>query len=300
MADIELIGVPFDGFGRDGHQARAAEALRDAGLREAFAGHRLTVEDIELPEPTTARGPATGLLNEPALVAMAQILNDRVGAAVAADRFPFLYGGDCSTLLGTVTGLRDHVGDVGLVFVDGHEDTMPLDVSEDGEAANAEIGLLLGITGRLLSGALAAHLPALSREALVVLGPRDDEWRQRFNVGSVRDLGVFVAPLSEVAADPRDVGIRALSHLAQYSDRRWLHIDLDVLDPDEFAPQGVPEQDDEPGGLTWRQLTELVTLVVESKGCIGCSLAIYDPDLDHDGTGAAGIVEFARRIAAAL
>lgn len=37
-----------------------------------------------------------------------------------------------------------------LLFVDGHEDTMPLDVSEDGEAANTEIGLLLELTGRLL------------------------------------------------------------------------------------------------------------------------------------------------------
>ena len=58
-------------------------------------------------------------------------------------------------LFGIVTGLRDHVGDVGLVFIDGHEDTMPLDVSEDGEAANTEIGLLLGLTGRLLTGGSA-------------------------------------------------------------------------------------------------------------------------------------------------
>lgn len=36
-------------------------------------------------------------------------------------------GGDCSTLLGIVTGLRDHVGDVGLVFIDGHEDTKVAD-----------------------------------------------------------------------------------------------------------------------------------------------------------------------------
>jgi arginase len=32
MIDFEVIGVPFDGYGRAGNQARAAGALRAAGL----------------------------------------------------------------------------------------------------------------------------------------------------------------------------------------------------------------------------------------------------------------------------
>ena len=42
---------------------------------------------------------------------------------------------------------------------------MPLDVSEGGEAANTEIGLLLGLTGRLLTGPLGDRLPALAAVA---------------------------------------------------------------------------------------------------------------------------------------
>ena len=91
-----------------------------------------------------------------------------MSAAVKRGTFPVVYGGDCSSLLGTITGLRDNGAGFGLLFVDGHEDTMPLDVSEDGEAANAEIGLLLGITGRLLPGPLGRRLPALEQA-----GPRD-------------------------------------------------------------------------------------------------------------------------------
>jgi arginase len=216
---------------------------------------------------------------------------------VGAGRFPFVYGGDCSTLLGIVTGLRDHVGAVGLVFIDGHEDTMPLDVSEDGEAANTEIGLLLGLTGRLLTGELGDRLPALRPEQLVILGPRDDEWRRQFNVGTLADSRVWLAPLAEVADDPAGTGRQAIEQLSRHVDRWWLHIDLDVLDPVEFPAQGLPDVDDEPGGLTWDQLTDLVSaLFTGVASCVGGSLAIYDPEQDPDGAEAAQIVAFIRNV----
>jgi arginase len=295
MADIELIGVPFDGYGRRGNQAIAARVLREAGLADAFDHHHVIAHDLELPEPDPTRGASTGLINEAALLAMTDALNARVGQAVTAGRFPVVYGGDCSSLFGIVTGLRDHVGDVGLVFIDGHEDTTPLDVSEDGEAANTEIGLLLGLTGRLLSGDLGDRLPALRLEQLTVLGPRDDAWRQRFNVGTLAERGVWVAPLAEVADDPTGVGRAAIAELAEHVDRWWLHIDLDVLDPVVFGAQGLPDVEDEPGGLTWDQLTDVVVSLFGSAAhCVGASMAIYDPDQDHDRADAEKIVGFVR------
>lgn len=292
--------MPFDGYGRPGNQARAASALRDAGLLDAFEHHHVVGhDDLDLPPGDPARGASTGLINERALLAMTDALNERVGSAVTEGRLPIVYGGDCATLLGIVTGLRDHVGEVGLVFIDGHEDTMPLDVSEDGEAANTELGLLLGLTGRMLTGELGDRLPALRRDRLVVLGPRDDAWRQRFNVGTLADCGVWVAPLAEVADDPSGAGRRAIEQLSGQVGRWWLHIDLDVLDPVVFPAQGLPEFPDEPGGLTWDQLTDLVmALFTTPASCIGGSIAIYDPDQDPKHTDAAQIVAFVRNVVA--
>ncbi len=294
ITDVQLIGVPFDGYGRPGNHARAPAALRAAGLSEVFA-KVVADDDISLPAPEFERGP-NGLVNEAAVVAMTDALNEKVGASVGAGRFPLVFGGDCSMLLGIVTSLRDQVGDVGLVFVDGHEDTMPLDVSEDGEAANAEIGLLLGLTGRLLRGPLANRLPALDKEDLAVIGVRDEQWRKQFNVGTLADYGVWLSPLPEAADDPARVGRRAISALNTSVQRWWLHIDLDVLDPLEFPAQGLPDIADEPGGLTWTQLTDLASSMMNAGGCVGASLAIYDPDQDTDGRDATRIVKFVRDV----
>lgn len=301
MAELELIGVPFDGFGRPGNQTRGAAALREAGFVEAFDRHTIARStELELPPPDASRANGSGLVNQRALIAMTDSLNSVVADTVRGGRFPVVYGGDCSSLLGIITGLRDAVGTAALLFIDGHEDTMPLDTSEDGEAANTEIGLLLGLTGHLAPTDLAARLPALRDESLAMLGQRDEAWRLQFNVGSLRDLGVWLRAVDEVASAPPQVAIEAVMHLQESSAAWWLHIDLDVLDPLEFAAQGLPGVADEPGGLSWQQLTALATTAVAMSGCRGLSLAIYDPDQDPTGVDAARIVQFARHVASAL
>jgi arginase len=261
VADIELIGVPFDGYGRAGHQARAASALREAGLRDAFDHHHvIDDDDLTLPDPDPARGASTSLINERALLAMTDALNHKVGEVVNAGRCPFVYGGDCSTLHGIVTGLRDHVGDVGLAFI-------------------------------------GDRLPALRPAQSVILGPRDDEWRGRLDGATVADSRVWLAPMAEVADDPFGTGRQAIGELSSHVERWWLHIDLDVLDPREFRAQGLPDVATEPGGLTWDQLTDLVSALFTGPGrCVGGSLAIYDPDQDPGGAGAAQVVAFIRNV----
>lgn len=298
---IELIGVPYDGFGRDGHQARAAEALRAAGLQHALGvAADLSGADLDLPAPDRARASGSGLMNEAALLALTDALSERVAGALAAGRFPIVYGGDCSLLVGAMRGLRDAVGTPGLVFMDGHEDTTPLDVSEDGEAANMEIGLLLGITGKLAPPALRARVPVLGVQALAVLGPRDDELRRELNLGSVAGLGVHLRRCDAVAANPKQAAEDAVDHVRRTASRWWLHIDLDVLDQRIFTAGRVPGDHDYSGGLNWPQLTELTTTAVASGGCAGWSVTIYDPDQDPDGVEAKRIVDFMKRACSSI
>ena len=88
--------------------------------------------------------------------------------------------------------------------------------------------------------------------------------------------------------------------MARVADRWWLHVDLDVLDPVELPAQGIPGVEDESDGLTWPQLTRLLTTAVATGGCVGWSMAIYDPDQDPDRSSAARIVELVEAVASAL
>jgi arginase len=299
---VELIGVPFDGWGREGHQDRASQVLLEAGLVEAFDGHAVTVRNdmFDLPAPDSRRAAGSGLLNQPALMAMVEQLYAAVSGNLAAGRFPVVYGADCSVLLGAVPALGAHAGRAGLVFVDGHEDTTPLDVSQDGEAANTELGLLLGATGQTAPDGLRRHLPALALDQVAVLGARDDRLRRSLGLTSLAERGVHVRRVDQVAAEPAQAAEHAVTHVRKAASHWWLHVDLDVIAQDLFIAQRVPGDHDEDGGLTWDQLTEVLVAAVGEEGCRGLSLSIYDPEQDPEGQDAHRIVRLAGDVAAAL
>ncbi|MET0927866.1 MAG: arginase family protein [Aeromicrobium sp.] len=298
---VEVIVVPFDGFGRPGHQATAADAYLVAGLLD---GPDLPMElspPIELPDPSPARGPLTGLMNEDALLVLTDELQARVSASLREDRLPVVVGGDCSLLLGTFAGAHAVDARFGLLFADGHEDTTPLDVSEDGEAANAELGLLLGIAGRLPGFPRPAVLSILAASRLAAVGQRDVAWRRSLNIGSVADLGVFFRSADSVAADPAGAG-RGAGAFLQAGGPWWLHVDLDVLDLAVLPATGVPGDAPDPdsGGLDWDQLTAVLIAAAEAGGCRGVSVAIYDPDQDPGHRHAGRIVQLVHELVRAL
>jgi arginase len=297
---VELIGVPFDGWGRAGAQSQASRALREAGLATAFECDVVLATEPQLPPPSPARASGSGLMNEAALLDMVDAVHARVGAALAAGRFPLVYGGDCTVLLGAVPALRDVVREAGLVFVDGHEDTTSLDASPDGEAANMEIGLLLGLTGQRAPDRLRARLPALRSDSIAMLGMRDDEWRRTLNVASLAGRGVLLRPVDEVAADPAGSGSAAATHVQAASAGWWLHLDVDVLAQRELAAQRVPGDEDSDGGLTRAELTAVLRAALAAGGCRGWSISIYDPEQDPGGNDARRIVELVREIAPLL
>jgi arginase len=284
---VELIGVPSNSAGTLDGVARAPAALRRAGLPEVLAGHTEVVDagDLRLPTPSPERAPS-GLIAEPALVAMVASVRAAPRRALAAGSFPLLVGGDCPLLLGALAAARDVHGGVGVLFVDGHEDAWPPRSSTTGEAADCELGLALGRDVEGLDPGLAGLLPLVAPEDLALLGPRDAEELRQAGVPSLASE-VELHPAEELlAGDLERVTRGALGRLERRKGRVWLHVDLDVLATAALGAVDYPQ----PGGLGWEELEALAAVALGSPRLVGLDVTIYNPDLDPDGGGARRIL----------
>jgi arginase len=207
-----------------------------------------------------------------------------------------MLGGDCPVLIGGLAGCYDAAGDVpGLLFVDGHEDAWPPHASTTGEAADMELGWLLGRGLDGLGEALRSEIPRLAAERVAILGPRDREEITAAGVEPLDDL-VPVEDDVAVAQDPPGAARRALERISRNGKPWWLHVDLDVL-----STAALPAVDyQQAGGLAWTDLRELTAAALARGGCVGATVTIYNPDLDpgelHAGTIAAFVRELAQGI----
>jgi arginase len=216
----------------------------------------------------------------------------RTRAAVAdarrrGDRV-ILLGGDCPVLIGGLAGCLEADDELpALLFVDGHEDAWPPDASTTGEAADMELGWLLGRGREVLIEALLAEIPTLAPQRVAILGPRD---RSEIVAAGVEPLDDLVPVLDDVAVgqDPAVAAVRALERIAPDGRPWWLHVDLDVL-----STRALPAVDyQQPGGLSWSDLRELTDAALDRGGCVGATVTIYNPDLDPDGRYAPIVASF--------
>jgi arginase len=294
---IALLGVPTNSAGTGDGVARAPRALRDAGLvaRLRQIGPFVDLGDVEVDAPSSVRGP-DGIIDAAHLAATLARVRTQTAAAVRVGHRPLVVGGDCPILIGTLAGCADVFGtSPGLVFVDGHEDAWPPHASTTGEAADMELGLLLGRSIDGVEPSLRAQIPELHPARVIIIGARD---RAELEDAGAVSLEGTVALVDDAAvrADPGGVAVEAVGRVAMPPSGWWLHVDLDVLST-EALPAVDYRQD---GGLSWSDLAALTHSAVSTPVCLGSTVTIYNPDLDPDGRYALDIVEFIGGLARGL
>jgi arginase len=78
-------------------------------------------------------------------------------------------------------------------------------------------------------------------------------------------------------------------------DGFYLHVDLDVLDPDVARVNAFPA----PGGLRVEDITALAQVIAGFAPITGAALTAYDPAHDRDGRGSRAAIAIARAVVGA-
>jgi arginase len=286
---VRLVGVPFNSSGLTDGVARAPEALRRAGLVERLTAAGIEViddGDAQLGPTSPERDSSSHLIAPAALGQMVGVVRSSVDRIDSDGDFPLLIGGDCPILLGCL-GPGGVASTVGLLFVDGHEDAWPPAASTTGEAADMELGFALGLTTGGLSASLRNTFPIVDPGKVIVLGARDRQELAEAGVASIEDKVTLVPAHALRERGPENVAAEAVNQLNQ-SGGWWLHVDLDVLATESLAAVDYRQ----PGGFDWAVLTQITRHALTSGNVRGCTIAIYNPDLDPAADGADRIVTY--------
>jgi arginase len=262
---------------------RGPEHLVDRGLADALAedGHHVTITNVESGIELAAEVAVT--------FDLARSIARAVRAACDGGRLPLVLAGNCISALGTIAGLGSRR--TGVLWLDAHGD---LNTPETTSSGFVDGMALATLTGRCWRG-MAATVPGFSPLAdhrIVLIGARDLDPPEEALAAA---LGIRRLGTAELGRhDAREALTRLVGRMAQTMDQFYVHVDLDVLDPDvavvnEFAAAG---------GLSLEDVKTIVDLAGRAAGIAGASITAYDPACDGDGRAAGAAFEIARSIAA--
>ena len=273
-----------------GLKPTGVETLPEALVRAGLIG-RLRARHAGRVPPQSPydfqRDPTTLTLNPAGIAAYSRVLADAVGDVVDGGEFPVVLGGDCSIMLGALLALRRR-GRYGLLFIDGHADFYSPETNPNGEAASMDLAFATGRGPDLLTD-IEGRRPLVRDDDVVAFGFRDADEQVEYGSQPLPP-GLRAVDLPSIRSRGLDVAAReAVAHLTRVSgpDRGfWIHLDADVLD-DAIMPAVDYRL---PGGLSWKELTTVLRVAIESRRAVGLELTIYNPTLDPSGEGARRLV----------
>jgi arginase len=286
---MALFGVPSAAGARGPGPSRAPQALREAGLLEALraaAPRVVNLSDLSLfpyqPDPGHPKA------RNAAVVACAvRTAADEMTRALK-EGFTLVLGGDCTLAAGVAGGACAALGEpVGLVYVDADADLNTPETTPSGYLNGMALALALGRGPEDVVSA-AGPAPAVRPEHVALVGFRALDHGER---GALGELGLALPASAAVKLGMRATAALALDGVENHDGPVVVHLDVDVLDPDEARAKNPVT----PGrGLSWQETSDLLTALVASPRVVALHLAEFDPDRD-DGTLARRIVELLAR-----
>lgn len=266
--DIRIIAVPYDSGHRGLRMGGGPEHLLKNGLAETLRtdGRKVRLEDVH-PESEPPVEVATAF-------ELDGLVSARVREAIAGGEFPLVLSGNCNTSVGTLAGV-DSDG-LGVVWLDGHMDFNTPETTTTGFSDNMGLSIAAGHCWNAMAEGVPGFRP-IEEENVVLIGAREIEPAESKRLAA---SDVVLVGADSIEQEGLGAFAEALDALKSRVGRVYVHLDLDVLDPEavgranEFAPEG---------GLSVRGLETALEMVRERFTIAAAGIASYDPAFDEEG-----------------
>jgi arginase len=282
---IALIGAPSSAAAFLAGSEKAPAALRAAGLVEKLqnAGYEVIDHGDCAPRLFADDDEHRRARNLPAIVAGLNDLKARAEVAIKSGALVLVLGGDCSQVIGLLTGARRYYKNVSLLWFDRDADL--------NTPASTPSGRIDGMVVANIIGKGAPELTrfwgdgALVREPDVLLFglERLDLPEQDFLTRSPM-RHTYLADIQ--LAGPEKAAKTALTQMHADTREFVVHLDTDVLDVAELPSVNVPGT----GGLRVSDARTILQEIAKHKNLLALDIAQYNPDKDPDGSGAKKLV----------
>jgi arginase len=228
--------------------------------------------------PALSFAPVRPEVDPPAEVATAfeldRLVAEQVQEAVADDQFPLVLSGNCNTAVGTIAGLG--TPDFGVVWFDAHADFNTPETTTTGFTDGMGLAVAVGHCWKEMARSVPGFAPVAERD-VVLAGVRAMESceEERLTASDVSVVGA-----NRIGLEGPSVLEAALDGLESRVSRVYVHLDLDVLDPEKAGKANEFATED---GLGAEDLKAALGMVQERFAIAAAGIASYDPSFDADG-----------------
>jgi arginase len=262
---VQLIQVPYNSGVKNVRMGNGPAHIVKEVLHEGIAAGIL-VDKVEIDDPFPLEVGTT--------FRVVKQLSISVRDAIHHGCFPLVLAGGCLSSVGTLAGLDSD--ETAIVWLDAHGDFNTPEITVSGYLDGMALATSTGRCWRNMTAEVPGFRPIPERNVLLV-GARDFDPEERALLDSSPVRVVGPAEIRE-----RSVCSVLETAVARLQGRNiYLHIDLDVLDPQEARVNHFPPSP----GLMVDEVLEIVNLLGNRLTIAAAAITAYDPDCDHDGKG---------------
>jgi arginase len=283
--DIALLQVPYFLAQEECGMGRGPGRWIEAGAKEQLErlGHRVELHRVR---PSRAEPEE---LN--AVLELNRALAAQVRAAAQVGSAPLVLAGCCNSALGTLGALAGE--DIGVIWFDAHGDFNTPATSPSGFLDGMGLSLCAGLCHREPLNRFGLLRP-VAPARIAHIGGRDFDPGER---DALERLGGQVVTASRLRQGRVEAELTPiLNQLGSRVSEVYLHVDIDVLDPERYPANQFPA----PGALMLEELIAALEMIGSRLQVRAAALTAYDPEYDPQGSTLAAGLQVLRTLATLL